>query len=100
MFREERKYLPFGLVRSSLLWCLMRRTIITAIAAAILVACAARSAHATDVGYSRKFGIGLELGDPTGLSAKLWVAPTNALDFGLGWWGFGVGNNCFRNGAN
>jgi len=78
----------------------MRRTIITAIAAAILVACAARSAHATDVGYSRKFGIGLELGDPTGLSAKLWVAPTNALDFGLGWWGFGVGNNCFRNGAN
>ena len=34
------------------------------------------------------------IGDPTGLTAKLWVAPTNALDFGLGFWG-GVYGDCF-----
>lgn len=76
----------------------MKRTIITAFVAAILMVTAARSAHATDVGYGRKFGLGLELGDPTGLSAKLWVAPTNAIDFGLGFWGFGVNAGCWRDG--
>jgi len=30
------------------------------------------------------FGMGLILGEPTGLSAKLWVSRDNALDFGLG----------------
>jgi hypothetical protein len=29
-------------------------------------------------------GIGLVLGEPTGLSAKLWTTRTNAFDFGLG----------------
>ena len=37
------------------------------------------------------------IGDPTGLSAKLWIAPTNALDFGLGFWGYGVNNRCVNN---
>jgi hypothetical protein len=31
------------------------------------------------------FGLGVMVGEPTGLSAKLWVSPVNALDFGLGW---------------
>lgn len=30
------------------------------------------------------FGIGLILGEPTGLSAKLWTSNGNAFDFGLG----------------
>jgi hypothetical protein len=33
----------------------------------------------------RKFGLGLIIGEPTGISAKLWTSPENALDFGLGW---------------
>lgn len=30
------------------------------------------------------FGLGLILGEPTGLSAKLWTSKVNAFDFGLG----------------
>jgi hypothetical protein len=75
----------------------MKRTLTITIVAAVLLggALAARPAQATEVGYGRKFGLGVVLGDPTGLSAKLWVAPTNAIDFGLGWWGWGVNNGCW-----
>lgn len=41
----------------------------------------ARHSEAQD----RKFGLGLMLGEPTGLSAKLWTSHSNALAFGLGW---------------
>ncbi len=34
---------------------------------------------------SRKFGLGVIIGEPTGLSAKLWTSNNNALAFGLGW---------------
>lgn len=37
------------------------------------------------VAQERRFGLGVILGEPTGLSAKLWVSPYNAFDFGLGW---------------
>jgi len=33
---------------------------------------------------NRGFGMGLMLGEPTGLSAKAWTSPINAVDFGLG----------------
>ena len=33
----------------------------------------------------RNFGLGLMVGEPTGLSAKLWTSGDNALAFGLGW---------------
>lgn len=36
------------------------------------------------LGQDHGFGIGLILGEPTGLSAKLWTSKTNAFDFGLG----------------
>jgi hypothetical protein len=36
-------------------------------------------------GQERKFGIGVIFGEPTGLSAKLWTAHSNALVLGLGW---------------
>ena len=66
----------------------------TALFAVSLLAAIVRPAAATEVGYSRKFGLGVVIGDPTGLSAKCWIAPTNALDFGLGFWGYGVNNRC------
>ena len=73
----------------------MKRTILTALAAGMLVAAVAGSAQATEVGYSRKFGLGFVVGDPTGLSAKWWVGPTNAFDFGLGFWGYGFNDRCW-----
>lgn len=33
----------------------------------------------------RTFGIGLIVGEPTGISAKLWTSQETAFDFGLGW---------------
>jgi hypothetical protein len=76
----------------------MKRTFIkaffTAFVTVVLLAGAVRTASATEVGYGRKFGLGFVLGDPTGLSAKLWTGPTNSLDFGLGFWGYGVDYNC------
>jgi hypothetical protein len=77
----------------------MKRTILTALVAVSLLAAIAGSAKATEVGYGRKFGLGVVLGDPTGLTAKWWIAPTNALDFGLGLWGYGVNNRCFNDGT-
>src|SRR6516165_7367064 len=77
----------------------MKRTLLTTIVAAfLLTAGSLKSAQATEVGYGRKFGLGFVLGDPTGLTAKLWVGSTNALDFGLGFFGFGAGG-CFRDSA-
>jgi hypothetical protein len=79
----------------------MRRILITTFLAAVLLAGAAHVAQATEVGYNRKFGLGFMVGDPTGLSAKLWIAPTNSLDFGLGFWGYGFGDHCDpNNGCN
>lgn len=33
----------------------------------------------------RTFGLGVMIGEPTGISAKLWTSNSNAFDFGLGW---------------
>ena len=33
----------------------------------------------------RTFGAGVIIGEPTGISAKLWTSQENAFDFGLGW---------------
>jgi len=77
----------------------MKRTIVSALVATSLLAAVIKPAAATEVGYNRKFGLGVMLGDPTGLSAKLWIAPTNALDFGLGFWGYGFNDRCAGNGC-
>ncbi len=37
------------------------------------------------VAQERNFGLGVILGEPTGISAKLWTSPGTAFDFGLGW---------------
>ena len=39
----------------------------------------------TAFAQDRRFGLGLIVGEPTGLSAKLWVSDKTAVDFGLGW---------------
>ncbi|HXU06268.1 MAG TPA: hypothetical protein VN903_35175 [Polyangia bacterium] len=70
---------------------------ITAIATAIAaIVCASGFAHATEVGYSRKYGVGAVVGDPTGLSGKIWIGQTNAIDMGLGFYGYGYRGGCFR----
>jgi hypothetical protein len=42
-------------------------------------------ASAGAIAQERHFGLGVILGEPTGISAKLWVSPATAFDFGLGW---------------
>ncbi len=37
------------------------------------------------IAQDRGFGLGLIIGEPTGISAKLWTSSDNAFDFGLGW---------------
>src|SRR6478609_9606016 len=62
-----------------------------------IVVCASGFARATEVGYSRKYGLGAVVGDPTGLSGKIWVGQTNAIDAGLGFYGYGAyRGGCFR----
>ena len=34
---------------------------------------------------SREFGLGIQLGEPTGLNGKLWTGRTNAVDFAVAW---------------
>jgi hypothetical protein len=42
-------------------------------------------AEATEIGSSRKFGLGIQLGEPTALTGKLYLGGReNALDFALG----------------
>jgi hypothetical protein len=78
----------------------MRRTLTSAlfggIVAVVILAGTAGTANATDVGYGRKFGLGFQIGDPTGITAKLWVAPTNSIDFGLGFYGYGFDDRCYN----
>ncbi len=37
------------------------------------------------VAQDRGFGLGVIIGEPTGISAKAWTSSVNAFDFGLGW---------------
>jgi hypothetical protein len=48
-------------------------------------------AQATEVGTSRNFGLGFQIGDPTAITAKLFLGRAHALDFGLGLGGWGYG---------
>ena len=60
------------------------------------VVCATDVVHATEVGYSRRYGLGAVVGDPTGLSGKMWIGSTNAIDLGVGFYGYGYRGGCFR----
>jgi hypothetical protein len=73
-----------------------KRTRILAILVAAVSGLAGGAARATEVGYSRHYGVGAVVGDPTGLSGKVWIGPTNAIDAGLGFYGYGYRGGCFR----
>lgn len=38
-----------------------------------------------EYGLGHNFGLGLIIGEPTGVSAKLWTSNSTAFDFALGW---------------
>jgi hypothetical protein len=46
-------------------------------------------ARATEVGTSRTFGLGLQLLEPTEIIGKLFLDRNDAIDFGVGFWGYG-----------
>jgi len=56
---------------------------------AVVMLMNARSASASEVATSKKFGIGGMLGAPSGLSMKYYFSPKHALDVGVGvgFWG-------------
>jgi hypothetical protein len=72
----------------------MKRVIL--LSAIILAAAFGKSgvARATEVGTTRTFGLGVQLADPTALIGKLFLDRNNALDFGIGFWGYG---RCYNN---
>ena len=74
-----------------------RRALCGALATLLLLG-ALGTARATEVGYQRQYGVGLMVGDPSGLSGKFWLSRTNAIDVGLGAYGFGPPGDCVRNG--
>jgi hypothetical protein len=51
-------------------------------------------ARATDVGTSRTFGVGVQILEPTALIGKLFLDRNDAIDFGVGFWGYG---RCYDN---
>jgi hypothetical protein len=51
---------------------------------AVIILCLFLFIHVSNA-QERKFGLGLIVGEPTGISAKLWTSHVNAFDFGLGW---------------
>jgi hypothetical protein len=62
-----------------------RRLVVpSAVLLAALAITAAPAAHASDIGSGRPFGLGIILGDPTGLSGKWYINPDHAIDFAIG----------------
>ncbi len=75
----------------------MRRVSFAFVASALALLLTASSAEAQS--RSRTFGLGGMVGDPFGLSMKLRLGETMALDFGVGWeaWGYGrYGDDSFQ----
>jgi hypothetical protein len=64
------------------------------VAACVVLLLFALPAHATEVGTSRVFGLGVAIGEPTGIVGKLFVGRDNAVDFGLGFVGWGWRGRC------
>jgi hypothetical protein len=65
-----------------------RLVLFMSVAAAIMSAGVGR-AQATEVGNSRNFGLGFQIGEPTAITAKAFVGRGHAFDFGLGFGGWG-----------
>ena len=53
--------------------------------------------EATEVGNQRTFGLGFAIGSPTSLVGKAFVGPGQAIDFGIGFSGYGYrGGRCWN----
>lgn len=66
----------------------MKRLFLFTWAAAAIVAADAGRGQATEVGSSRTFGLGFQIGAPTAITAKLFAGGSNAYDFGIGFGGW------------
>lgn len=74
----------------------MRTAILVALGVAVLGVVAAPPAqarprpgyHESNFQANKTFGLGLELGDPTGLTGKYFFGGSHALDFGIGGYGY------------
>jgi len=69
----------------------MRRLAFLTLAAVAIMSTGASRSEATEVGTSRNFGLGFQIGDPTAITAKAFVGGAHAFDFGLGFGGWGYG---------
>ena len=69
----------------------MKRLALFTCAALAILSAGANRAQATEVGNSRNFGLGFQIGDPTAITAKAFLGRGHALDFGLGFGGWGYG---------
>jgi hypothetical protein len=67
----------------------MTRLISVMVLSLTVVAGASATARATEVGSGRNFGLGFQVGDPTALVGKAFIGGGNAIDFGLGFGGYG-----------
>jgi hypothetical protein len=65
------------------------RHLIKGIGLLTALACAAPQNARAD---ANGLGLGLMLGEPTGISGKLWLDPVHAIDFALGSFGYYVGS--------
>ena len=68
----------------------MKRIILSA---AILMASGvawSSTAFSSEVGTTRKFGLGFQLADPTALIGKVFMDRNDAIDFGFGFWSYGT----------
>ena len=84
----------------------MKTTSLIAVVFALALSHTAEARHrsfggGSDYDSNGQFGLGLELGEPTGLNGKLFLNPNQALDFGIGevyhyyyggWGGYGLGS--------
>src|SRR5689334_17392474 len=70
---------------------ILRRSFAIALAAALLCTSSAafagrhRSFGGGGFASNGTFGLGIELGEPSGLNGKYFYQPDKAIDFGLGW---------------
>jgi hypothetical protein len=69
----------------------MKRFILLTLAFATVLSGGPGRAYATEVGSTRNFGLGFQIGEPTAITAKAFIGGPNALDFGIGFGGWGYG---------
>ncbi|MDP2885222.1 MAG: hypothetical protein Q8P51_09415 [Ignavibacteria bacterium] len=63
----------------------MKHSSLAGIALCLLLVVQGSLAQQREFGLGHNFGLGVIIGEPTGISAKLWTSNSTAFDFGLGW---------------